>query len=88
MFLNTFINNEINKFQVSMSNQEITTPGIWIWNKVIPTQDDKGEIDLLLIDSQGLNSPAMGFDTDVKLLTISTLMASHLFYLQMGHITD
>lgn len=67
------------------------TEGIWMWSELIPVQSKDGSdsgVDVLLLDTAGLNSEMLGFDFDVKLFTLTVLLSSTLVYNQRGSISD
>jgi hypothetical protein len=53
------------------------TSGIWMWSELIPAD---GDTDILLLDTEGLNSPERSYDIDVKLFTLSILLSSNFVY--------
>ena len=80
---------------VDMKNEFPTggdgTDGIWMWSELIPLPAKDGSdsgVDLLLLDTAGLNSEIRGFDFDVKLFTLTVLLSSTLVYNQRGSISD
>lgn len=59
-------------FEIGSTVQSCTR-GIWIWNKMIPLND---EVDALLIDTEGLNSTDRTLDVDIKIFALSILLSS------------
>ena len=43
---------------------------------------------MLVLDCEGLSTQSRGFDMDVKVFTLTILLASSLVYNQIGHISD
>ena len=56
-----------------------------MWNRLIPVSD---QIDMLLLDTEGLGSTDREFETDIKIFTLSILLASTFVYNQIGHISE
>lgn len=67
------------------STVQSCTRGIWMWNKLIPIND---EIDALLLDTEGLGSTDREFDVDIKIFALSILLSSTFVFNQIGHITE
>ena len=64
-----------------------------MWSELLTrqVQDKDGnedEIDVLVLDTEGLNSPSRSFDVDVKLFTLTILLSSTFVYNQRGPISD
>lgn len=62
-----------------------------MWPDLIPLKDKEGQdtgIDLLLLDSEGLQSKSRSFDFDVKLFALNILLSSTLLFNQIGNISD
>ena len=72
-------------FALAKSQDTSCTKGIWMWSELIPSKED---IDILLLDTEGFNSPGSSFDIDVKIFAFSTLLSSKLIYNQLGHISE
>lgn len=56
--------------------------------KIKDKDGNEDEIDVLVLDTEGLNSPSRSFDVDVKLFTLTVLLSSTLVYNQKGPISD
>ena len=74
-------------FEVARDEDAPGTSGIWMWSELlqVPGED---EVDILLLDTEGLNSPIRSYDIDVKLFTLSILLSSNFVYNQIGHISE
>ena len=58
---------------------------------MVPMKDEQGQdtgVDMLVLDCEGLATSSRGFDMDVKVFTLTVLLASSLVYNQVGHISD
>ena len=69
------------------------TSGIWMWSELLTRKikdkdGNEDEIDLLVLDTEGLNSPSRSFDVGVKLFTLTILLSSTFVYNQKGPISD
>ena len=67
------------------------TDGIWMWSELIPVIGPDGQdtgTDILLLDTEGLNSPQRSYDIDVKIFALTILLSSNFIYNQIGHISD
>jgi len=71
-------------FKIGSSVQSCTS-GIWMWNKLVPLND---EVDAVLLDTEGLNSTDRTMDLDVKIFSLSILLSSIFVFNQIGHITE
>ena len=49
---------------------------------------NEDEVDVLVLDTEGLNSPSRSYDVDVKLFTLTILLSSTFVYNQKGPISD
>jgi len=61
------------------------TKGIWLWGKPISLND---EMDLLIMDTEGLNSTQRDQTIDMKIFSISILLSSYFMYNSFGHIDE
>jgi hypothetical protein len=50
-----------------------------MWSELIPVPGND-QIDILLLDTEGLNSPKRSYDIDVKLFALSLLLSSNFVY--------
>lgn len=64
-------------FEVAKDEDAPGTNGIWMWSELIQVP---GEVDVLLLDTEGLNSPIRSYDIDVKLFALSILLSSNFVY--------
>ena len=72
-------------FKVSPS-VNACTKGIWIWSK--PVYNEKENLNLFFIDTEGLDSVDRNGDTDTKLFTLSVLLSSYFIFNSMGAIDE
>jgi GTPase Era involved in 16S rRNA processing len=71
-------------FEIGSTVQSCTR-GIWMWNRIIPLND---EVDAILLDTEGLGSTDREFETDIKIFSLSILLSSTFVYNQIGHINE
>ena len=75
------------------------TPGLFLWDKPVPlnqleqrlgleASEDSGQVEVIVLESQGLGCPGTDAETDLKLLTLSLLLSSTLVFNQKGSISD
>ena len=74
-------------FEVAKGDDAPGTDGIWMWSELLEIPGN-GEVDILLLDTEGLNSPIRSYDIDVKLFALSILLSSNFVYNQIGHISE
>ncbi|KAL4491464.1 hypothetical protein ABPG72_008120 [Tetrahymena utriculariae] len=80
-----------NRFLKQMDGFEIgpstnpCTKGIWIWNKPVKLNETT---DLIILDTEGLNSIQRDQTIDMKIFSISVLLASMFVYNNLGHIDE
>jgi hypothetical protein len=48
-----------------------------MWNQLVPLSDD---VDAVLLDTEGLGSTDREFETDIKIFSLSILLASTFVY--------
>jgi len=51
--------------------------GIWIWSKPLQLSDDT---DLIILDTEGLNSVQRAASVDAKIFALSLLLSSYFIY--------
>ena len=56
-----------------------------MWNKPVPLSED---VSMILIDTEGLASTERSTNIDIKIFSLSILLASLFIYNQMGPITE
>jgi len=61
------------------------TKGIWMWSQPIPYSED---LDIILLDTEGLNSIDRDQTLDMKIFTLSVLLSSVFVYNSIGHIDE
>jgi hypothetical protein len=81
---NRFVGKMGSAFKIGSTVQSCTR-GIWMWNKLIPIND---EVDALLLDTEGLGSTDREFETDIKIFALSIMLSSTFVFNQIGHITE
>jgi len=62
-----------------------------MWSELIPmkTLDGKdSDVDILLLDSEGLGSSGRSYDVAVKMFALSIILSSNFIYNQIGNISD
>lgn len=62
------------------------TKGIWIWSK--PVYNEKENLNIFFIDTEGLDSMDRTGDTDTKLFTLSVLLSSYFIFNSTGSIGE
>lgn len=72
---NRFLN-RMKGFTIGSTVQSCTR-GIWMWNRLVPLSD---EVDAVLLDTEGLGSTDREFETDIKIFSLSILLASTFVY--------
>lgn len=80
---NRFLN-KMKGFTIGSTVQSCTR-GIWMWNRLVPIND---EIEALLLDTEGLGSTDREFETDIKIFALSILLSSTFVFNQIGHINE
>lgn len=80
---NRFLN-RMKGFTIGSTVQSCTR-GIWMWNRLVPLSND---VDAVLLDTEGLGSTDREFETDIKIFSLSILLASTFVYNQIGHINE
>lgn len=83
-FLANRLLNQSAGFEIGSTTQACTK-GIWMWNKPVAISE---EVSMLLIDTEGLASTERSTNVDIKIFTLSVLLASLFIYNQMGPITE
>mmetsp|Transcript_1622 Transcript_1622/g.2867 ORF Transcript_1622/g.2867 Transcript_1622/m.2867 type:complete len:236 (+) Transcript_1622:248-955(+) len=71
-------------------------PGIWMWSKLIPlsvlagqpSKEEEEDVEVLLLESQGLNAPGFDQQMEAKLFVMNVLLSSNLVFNQLGQISD
>ncbi|EGR28299.1 hypothetical protein IMG5_179190 [Ichthyophthirius multifiliis] len=61
------------------------TKGIWVWNKPVKLNETT---DMIILDTEGLNSIQRDLTIDMKIFSISVLLASMFIYNNLGHIDE
>ena len=77
--------NEENGFNVS-SNINACTKGLWIWSRPIFSQKDN--LNIIFMDTEGLDSVDRNSDTDSKLFALTVLISSYFIYNSVGAIDE
>ena len=72
---NRFLN-RMKGFTIGSTVQSCTR-GIWMWNRLVPLSD---EVDAVLLDTEGVGSTDREFETDIKIFSLSILLASTFVY--------
>ena len=80
--LNRFLNKQ-RGFKTGATVNSCTS-GIWLWGEPIQYKDKT----ILLIDSEGANSPEKDLNYDVKILTLTLLLTSTLLYNNLSVISS
>lgn len=84
--LNRLLNlSENNGFNVS-SSMNACTKGLWIWSKPIFIQKDN--VNIIFMDSEGLDSIDRNSDTDARLFALTVLLSSYFIYNSIGAIDE
>lgn len=83
-FLANRLLNQSTGFEVGSTTQACTK-GIWMWNRPVPLTSD---VNVLLIDTEGLASTERSTNVDIKIFSLSILLSSLFIYNQMGPITE
>ena len=65
---------------------EACTKGIWIWNQVIPYQQNGQLINILVADTEGLGADDADDRHDLHIFCLSLLTSSHFIYNSMRTI--
>ena len=74
-----------NGFQVSAS-VNACTKGLWIWSK--PVFNEKDYLNIIFMDTEGLDSVDRDSTADSKLFALSVLLSSYLMYNSVGAIDE
>jgi hypothetical protein len=65
------------------------TKGLWIWNKpLLCKRPDGSEVQLLIIDTEGLGSLDADADHDAKIFALALLLSSYFIYNSVGSIDE
>lgn len=65
------------------------TKGLWVWKKVIQgTTPDNEDINVLIIDSEGLGALDEDSNHDVRIFSLAILLSSYFIYNSMGSIDE
>lgn len=84
--LNRLLNlNEHNGFNVSAS-VNACTKGLWIWSK--PVYIPKDNLNIIFMDTEGLDSVDRNSDTDARLFALTVLLSSYFIYNSIGAIDE
>lgn len=84
--LNRLLNlNEHNGFNVSAS-VNACTKGLWIWSK--PVYIPKDNLNIIFMDTEGLDSVDRNSDTDARLFALTVLVSSYFIYNSIGAIDE
>ena len=62
-----------------------------MWSKLIPMKTPDGkdtDVDILLLDSEGIGSSERSYDVAVKIFALSIILSSNFIYNQLGNISD
>lgn len=62
------------------------TKGLWIWSK--PVYNEKSNLNIFFMDSEGLDSVDRDGDMDSKLFALSVLLSSYFIYNSIGAIDE
>lgn len=74
-------------FEVSNS-RNACTKGIWVWSKVLQGHYDGKSVNLLIMDTEGLNSTEADPSHDMKIFTLAILTCTNLIYNSLGNISE
>jgi hypothetical protein len=74
-----------NGFQVS-SSVNACTKGLWIWSK--PIYNDKENMNIFFMDTEGLDSVDRDDQVDSKLFALSVLLSSYFIFNSIGAIDE
>lgn len=77
--------NQDNGFNVSASINACTK-GLWIWSRPIFSQKDN--LNIIFMDTEGLDSVDRNSDTDSKLFALTVLISSYFIYNSIGAIDE
>ena len=77
--------NENNGFNVSASINACTK-GLWLWSKPIFIQKDN--LNIIFMDTEGLDSVDRNSDTDARLFALTVLLSSYFIYNSIGAIDE
>lgn len=84
--LNRLLNlNEQNGFNVSASINACTK-GLWIWSK--PVYIPKDNLNIIFMDTEGLDAVDRNSDTDARLFSLTVLLSSYFIYNSIGAIDE
>lgn len=75
-FLANRLLNQSTGFEVGSTTQACTK-GIWMWNRPVPLNKD---VNMILIDTEGLASTERSTNVDIKIFSLSILLASLFIY--------
>jgi hypothetical protein len=77
-----------NGFQVG-STVNSCTKGLWMWNRPLKTKTaDGGEINLIVVDTEGIGSLDADADHDAKIFALALLLSSYFIYNSVGSIDE
>lgn len=62
------------------------TKGLWIWSK--PVYNDRQNVSIIFMDTEGLDSLERDADVDAKLFSLTVLLASFFMYNSVGSIDE
>lgn len=81
----SFLANQCCSGQFSLAHMRgYGTKGIWLWSHPISS----GDLDLLVLDCQGINSEEYSPEVAQKLLQLTLLISSQIVLSTKGHISD
>ena len=84
--MNKLLNlNGNNGFKVSPS-VNACTKGLWIWSQ--PVYNEKENLSIIFMDTEGLDSVDRNSNTDTKLFTLSVLLSSYFIFNSVGAIDE
>ena len=72
-------------FSVSPS-VDACTKGIWVWSA--PIENSETNVNILVMDTEGLSSTGKTQDQDIRLFTLSVLLSSYFIYNSVGVINE
>ena len=78
-FILSSILNTTKGFELGLTT-ESCTKGIWMWDTPIRHKNDHGEFNLILLDTEGLESPQARPKRDEQLFILSLLLSSFFIY--------
>ena len=65
------------------------TKGLWVWDKPLKVKNKQGQdVNLLIIDSEGIGSLDADADHDAKIFALALLLSSYFIYNSVGSIDE